>query len=455
MDYQEPSADEIPASPRPVESSPPIDRSLQGWSRRQVGPILGMLVVIVTGMTFSLLWEPLVYHSSSWLTPGDLWGTYRASQYVTWGGESQIYNMPASFQTFPGIAVVLAPVAKVAGIFHLSASAGLNLPRPSTWWLLGPIDMALGSTLLFPLDTLAGRLGVASRRRVALLVLETALIWPSVVLWGHPEDALSLALAIYGLLAAADRAWFRVGVFFGCAIAVQPLVLLLVPLALAFIPLRRWLILSVEMLTPSVLLLLAPLIQEWGPTTRILLKQPNFVGPNHPTPWVALAPVIERAHVQTLNALKHVKLSNGHYRAVEVAIKIHTHPVVAAGPGRIVAIVIALLIGALVKVRQPSLAHVTWLAALALSLRCVFEPVMVPYYLLPGLVLLLIAASQGRTIPLIFVGIMVALCTWASYFHLSPWSYYIAIMVPLSLALALSWPSTPSAATQLRRVVTS
>ncbi len=412
-----------------------------------------MFVIVAIGMAYSLLWNRLLYHSTNWATPGDLWGTFRAAQYVTWGGLGQIYNNPASFQTFPAIAILLAPVAKIAGIFHLSESFPVAVPQPTTWWLLDPVQLALGATLLLPLEKLARLFNVVSRRRMGLLVVETALIWPSVAVWGHPEDALSLTLALYGLIAAIDSAWVRVGLFFGLAIVVQPLVLLLVPLVVAFVPVRFWPVLALEMIVPSVVVLLPPLIQEWGPTTRILLKQPNFVGPNHSTPWVSLAPTIDPARNRLVPVLKHVKLANGQFRSLEVMVKVHTQPVVAAGPGRILAVGIACLIGVLVKVRKPSWPQVIWLAALALSLRCVFEPVMVPYYLLPGLALALVTASLGRAPRFALACIAAAVCTWLSYFHFSPWDYYLGMTVPLVAALAAAWPkslvSTSSSAGEL------
>ena len=447
MENQLPTTDRRALSRWSQESIPSQGGGTGSWTRRHAGPLVGVLAIVVTGMVFSLWWNRLFYRSPNWITPGDLWNTYRASQYVAWGGAGQIYNNPASFQTFPGIAVLLAPVAKLAGDLHLSESFGVALSEPTTWWLLGPIELALGATLLFPLDRLAQRLGVASRRRGVLLVVETVLIWPTVAYWGHPEDALSLALAVYGLLATADKAWFRVGIFFGLAIVMQPLVILLVPIVVALVPVKRWPLLSVEMLLPSVLLLLPPLIQEWGPTTRILLKQPNYIANNHPTPWASLAPVLIPSHLQTFESLTYVKLANGLHRATEVMHKVHTLPVVAAGPGRILAVVVACLIGVLVKIRQPSWPQVIWLAALALSLRCVVEPVMVPYYLLPGLVLALVAASLTPESRLTLVCVAAAVCSWLSYCRFSPWVYYISVMGFLVVALVWSWPTSNSANT--------
>ncbi len=415
-----------------------------GWARHHEVALLGMLAIIISGMAFSIFWNRLFYDSTNWYTPGDLWSTFRAAQYVSWGGESQIYNNPAAFQTFPGIAFILAPLAKLASIFHLSSGFPTSLPQPTAWWILGPVELALGASLLFPLDTLARKLDVPLLRRVVLLTLESALIWPSVVLWGHPEDALSLTLALYGLMATANGTWRRVGIYFGLAIAIQPLVVLLVPIVAAIVPMKRWPLPSFIMIAPAAFLLLPPLLQEWGPTTRILLRQPNFTAVNHPTPWASVAPVLNPAHVQIFPMLKHLKLADGHHRAVEVLMTSNTLPVVAAGPGRILAVLIALLIGAFVKVRRPSWPQVIWLATLALSLRCVFEPVMVPYYLLPGLALALVVASLNPARSFALAAIAAAACTWLSYLHVGPWVYYLAMTVPLAVTLITSWPRSPA-----------
>ena len=215
---------------------------------------------------------------------------------------------------------------------------------------------------------------------------------------------------------------------------------MIVPIIIAMVPLKRWLVVGVEMILPSVLLLLPPLIQEWGPTTRVLLHQPNFLQGNHATPWASLAPVMERAGLKLVNSLKYVKLANGHYRPVEVVTKLHAQAVLAAGPGRIVALLAACLIGVLVKVQKPSLPRIIWLAALALSLRCLFEPVMVPYYLLPGVALALLVATLRSRLTFAWVCAVSAVSSVVSYFHFSPWDYYLVVMCPLLAALAWSWP---------------
>ena len=391
-------------------------------------------------MAYSLFWDSVVHHSPIWLTPPDLWNTFRASQYVVWRGEGQIYNNPAAFQTFPGIAVILMPIAKLSGSLQLTANVGVTLPRPSTWWFLGPTELWLGASLLFPLDDLAKRLSIPSRRRMILTGFEAALVWPTVAMWGHPEDALSLAFAIYALLSAFDAKWLRTSVLFGCAIAIQPLVLLMLPIAIALLPVKYWPRVTSIAIFPSALLLLSPLVQEWGPTTRILLKQPNYVANNHPTPWVSLAPVIQPSHWQLFNSFKQVVQANGQIQNVATVTRARTLPVVAAGPGRIIAIVIACLLGAAVLRLKPKLVHVVWLAALALSLRCLFEPVMVPYYLLPAIAIALVASASSTRNRFIIASVAALVCTRVSYLHLSPWDYFLAFAIPLALLLLVSLP---------------
>ena len=125
---------------------------------------------------------------------------------------------------------------------------------------------------------------MSAKRRIVLTCVETVLIWPTVALWGHPEDTLALAFAFTGLMASFDRRWVHAAAFFALAVAFQPLVLLVLPIVLSYVPVRKWPTLAAIVALPSALLLLPPLIQEWGPTTFALLKQPNYPALNHPTP---------------------------------------------------------------------------------------------------------------------------------------------------------------------------
>lgn len=404
-------------------------------------PLMGLLAILVVGMAFSFWWLPVIHHVQAWATPPDLWGTFRDAHYVIWNGEGAVYNANTSFVTFPGIAVLLAPVAEIQRAFNLTESFPVYLPKPTAWLFLGPVNMLCGGVLLFPLDMIARRLSITSKRRIIFMWLEAALIWPTVALWGHPEDTLALTFGFVALVAAYDRRWVRTGCFMALAVVFQPLILLILPIMLAYVPFKKWPALAAIIALPSLMLLLAPLVQEWGPTTFAIFKQPNFPYLNHPTPWLALAPVLSKGGEVYVDKLYYTALANGHHKLVYGPVKTHIGNIVAAGPGRIISLVLACAIGLWVARRKPPLSDVMWFAAIALSLRCIFECVMDPYYLLPALALALLVAAKASNARFALVIFFGAVCTWLSYWKTGEWTYYLLVTGTLLAAIALAKPS--------------
>jgi hypothetical protein len=410
------------------------------WLRQRVIIFAAIAAIVVVGMAVSFWINPLTGRASAWFVPSDLWDTFRASQYVAWGFEGEIYRSQTFFDSFPGIAVLLAPVAKLTGLWHMSESFPLHLVRPTSWLILGPVELILGGVVLFPLDALARHLDVPARRRVALTCLEAALVWPVVAIWGHPEYTVALAFGIYGLLAAFNGRWVRVGVYFGLALLFQPLTLLVLPVALTFVAPRKWIRVGSIIALPSALLLIPPLVKEWSATTYYLLRQPNYPSGDHPTPWIYLAPVLERAHIGLLKVAELVKNADGKKVLKEVAVHARFSEVVSAGPGRVIAIVLACAIGLWVARKRPPLVQVVWWAGVALSLRCVFECVMNPYYLMPGLALALVAAAVAGRSRLLLTVLFAAASSYLSYRHMETWTYYTVVTGLLLLTLAAAWP---------------
>jgi hypothetical protein len=438
----------IPEGPKSVEGDDALAASIDensensssaGWFRSHLWPLLGMIAILATGMAFSFWWNQVVHGIPYWATPPDLWGTFRDAHYVIWSGEGHVYNASTSFVTFPGIAVLLAPFAEIQQHFNLTESFPVFLLKPTAWYVLGPVDMICGGVLLFPLDALAGRLSVSSKRRILLVLFESVLIWPTVVWWGHPEDTLALAFALTGLMAAFDRRWVHSACFFALAVVFQPLVVLMMPIVLAYIPVKRWPAFAGIVAVPTVLLLTPPLIQEWGPTTFAIFKQPNYPTLNHPTPWLSLAPVISKAGT-VLTGQIHVVVSHGRRFLEYGPVKVHEGESVAAGPGRVFALVLACAIGVWVAKKKPPVLQVVWWVAVALALRCIFECVMDPYYLLPALALALIVAFKLGWKRVVLTILATGWCTRLSYWKTSEWNYYSVVIGLLLLALALSWP---------------
>lgn len=391
-------------------------------------------------MAFSLWWYPLTHHGSVWDIPPDIWNTYRTAQYVGWGFEGEIYKSRSYFDSFPGIAVLLAPIAKVAGMLHLSANFVFRLPRPSTWLILGPANAILGSLLLFPVDGLARRLLIPYRRRVVLVWLVAGFIFITAVMWGHPEYTVALTFAIYGLIATFDGKWVRVGIIMGLALLFQPLTALMLPVVILYLPARRWCATASIVALPSTLLLIPPLVKEWHATTFTLLREPNYPTVDHPTPWLSLAPVIQRSRRAFAEIPKLVTQPNGTHSLEYVKVATRSVAVVSAGPGRLLALVLACVIGIYVAKAKPNIPMIVWWVAVCLSLRCVFECVMNPYYLLPAGAVILVLAATLSNLRFMAISLAVAAGTVLSYQIMSPWAYYTSVVGLLIVALALACP---------------
>jgi hypothetical protein len=410
---------------------------MPGWWKIHIWPVAGTVALLLGGMAYSLFWYPVVNHVSYWVTPSDLWGTFRDAHYVIWNGEGQVYNASTNFVTFPGIAVLLAPLAWLQEGLKLSVSWPVYLSKPTGWFVLGPVNLLCGAVLLFPLDAISRRLSLSSIRRALSMLCATILIFPDAAFWGHPEDTLALALGLYALLAAYDRRWLHSAAFFALAVVFQPLILLIVPIALAYVPFKKWPAFGIVLALPTTLLLLPPLIQQWGPTTYAIFKQPNYPTIDHATPWLSLAPVLTKA--RWVYALK-IHYSPEKHKFIYGPVKTWVGESVSAGPGRTIAILLACLIGVWVAHKKPTLAEVIWWAAFALALRCVFESVMDPYYAIPALVLAVIVAFTVGKFRLVLTLVGAAICTRTSYWHTGEWRYYLFVTLPLLAAVVLSWP---------------
>jgi len=193
-------------------------------------------------------------------------------------------------------------------------------------------------------------------------------------------------------------------------------VLLALPVMAVIIEPRRLAGFLTRAATPAAVLLGAAAAANWTATVHAVTSQPNWVTVDQVTPWASLAP------------------HEG------------TGPGVAAGPARLLAIIVAcgcaLAAGrrwraarAAPQWSTQTLTEVLWWTALALALRSVFEPVMVAYYLWPPLAVALIAASVSWS-RLILTSAAAAVLTLVSQLTLpGPWSWWTPMIAGLALTL--------------------
>ncbi len=278
--------DRGPGSAEPaIPDASPVSTGRTRPRHLLVLPALLTAVVVATGMAYSLWWGPVVRHQRFWIEPGDFWSTWRQAHFVAWGFISDIYSTGSALVTLPGYAVILAPIAALSSALGLTESAPqVFLGRPEAWLLAGPFVLLTAGVALAAFDALARRLGVLGWRRVALLTAEAVAVWPTLALWGHPEDVLGVAAMAFALMAAADRKWVRAGWLMGAAIAMQLLAGLAVPVLAGMAGARRRLPLLLRAAFLPAVLLAIVMIPDFHDTWTVLSQQRTYPTVNHPTP---------------------------------------------------------------------------------------------------------------------------------------------------------------------------
>ena len=388
------------------------------WLARRLFPVLATAILVVISMVATMCY-PLLVGKSAWALPHDLWGTLVAAERLLHGDWGGLYAKPTALVGLPGAAVILAPAVVIADAAGLSLQIpGPLNPHPIVWLLAGPYEIALSGVALFAADAIADQLGVSRRRRALLAAASAVALWSVAARWGHPEDAVAVGLFLYGILALSRSQTGRSGWLIGAAVAVQPLVLLALPFAAVVIQPRRLAGFLARAAAPGVLLLGAAAAANWHATVGAVTSQPNSPIINHHTAWTALAP----------------HLGGGG---------------VAAGPARVLAIGAAcgcaLIAGRRWRAELDAggwssriLQELLWWAAVALALRCVFEPVMDAYYIWPALAVALIAASPSWPRLIATSAAAVALTYASQLSWQSPWTWWAPMIAGLALTLGLA-----------------
>ena len=380
-------------------------------------PVTATAGLIIIGIATST-WGVAAFGRANWALPDDLWRTLIAAQRLLHGDLSGLYTPPTDLVSFPGAAVILVPVTAVIDAAGLSLQMpGPQNPDPGAWLLAGPYEIAVASLALFAADAIAAHLGAAWPKRAVLAVAGAVALWGVTLRFGHPEDAVAVGLFLYGALALARQRADRSGWLTGAAVAVQPLVLLALPVLLAMPVLavnwpRRWPGFLARAAAPGALLLGLAAAANWRATVTAVASQPNSPAVNHPTPWTALG---------------------GHLGG----------GMVAAGPARALAILVACGCAVAAGRREgpwspDALAGLLWWVAVALAVRSVFEPVMVAYYLWPALAVALIPASRSwprlaATSAAVIGVTFAAQAPWRD-----PWSWWVPMIAGLALVLWLA-----------------
>ncbi len=234
---------------------------------RRIWPTGISTLFVTLGLLYTFRWGPDVGHVPSlWIEPSDLAQTFRAAAELAHGHLSSIYQAgPAgTFVDYPGVLIALAPLGALSNVFHGSAVAiianhlllahrsvipiypgsqlaesgispeGVTYVNHDQAFIgLDIVAMMLSCMALFACDALTQRLQVSQPRRIVVCAVVAVLLWNVTVLFGHPEDAVAVAFAVYAFVFALNGRFAGAGWLFGVALMFQPLVLLMLPVLLA------------------------------------------------------------------------------------------------------------------------------------------------------------------------------------------------------------------------------
>jgi hypothetical protein len=256
-------------------------RELHPW---RAAVAIGLLVV-AAGMVYSIALAPWVRGDPDWWLPPDAWINLAASHSVANHGLGHVYRSSPLFVATPLFPILMVPVAIIGSHWHLSESFPTPLGHPSMWLLYGPVMMATGILVLHGARRLLTVAGVRSRLGRVQWALVPLTLFPIVVTYGHIEDALTLALVLWGVGAHLRRRPVAAALLFGAAIASKQWALLGFPVLLATSAResRRRVVMAALGVPAAVVLL--PLIIDWSHAGKALLGARAFVQVGHRALW--------------------------------------------------------------------------------------------------------------------------------------------------------------------------
>ena len=347
-----------------------------------------------------------------WRTPGDFWATYLSSVALVHGQFSQVYSQSTGLVTFPGISYLLTPVALLTSALHLRLGQLANpYSQPTAWLIAGPFEMIISSLPIFAVDRCAERLSLSIPRRWALAFAQAAILVNVAVVWGHPEDAISVGLVLYAALAVQDGKYRRGAWLLGVAVAFQPLAFLAVPVLGARLSWRAALRFLPVVIAPSLFVLAPLIVAEPASIWHAFVEQPNSPFLNHATPFTRFAPLLpDRIEVM-------------------------------AGPSRLLAVAVAAIVGVLICRRSEGIKPVLWTLALVFFIRLVFEATIADFYVWPVLAVVLLLSARRGLIPLITMAVAAILLTWFQQIHWQGiWGWWVLTIGSLTVMLVLTRP---------------
>jgi hypothetical protein len=339
-------------------------RRVSSWIEARSIPFMVTMFLAVAGAAYSLFWSELARHG--WQSYSDLWNSAGLALSVGHGHWTAIYAPSSQLDAPPGFEYLLAPAMVVGHGLGLGTTLAAGSGFKAFGLILAAVATVMGGSVLFALDAVARYWDYTDAERLALSALAGLGVVSAAAFWGHPEDCLALAFVLWAALAVERRGTnglARAGWLLGIAVACQPLALLAVTPVVARFGWRGVRVAAWRLALPAAVLLVPELVTSTARTLHAVVYQPYFPAAESSTPFSHLARY----------------LGHGMY---------------SGGTLRVVATIIALVLGWVACRRRHDLPTVLFVMALAFTLRVVFESELLGFYFYPVVAICLLLTMR-------------------------------------------------------------
>jgi hypothetical protein len=371
--------------------------------------------LIGLSLTFSLFVVPAIQNRPDWWLNVEAWYPVMAGRFVYSGAFPYLYSAHQGWIAGPLLPIVLAPVAALEDLFHLTDNAVVRVEHPTLWLVLCPYGLSLCALLLYSVRRFFVEMHPFEARNgspLALQIAAAALVGiPTGVVFLHFEDVLALATIFLALSALERQNARQAALWTGLAICSKQWALLAVPVFALRAPRgSRLRYLAASAILPAILYGI-PLAADPEHAAHAIFAGQAFPMLGHAQLWV------DRAAALTATA------------------------------PRVLVVLIALSVPLIATRRRAGAAmSPTMMLAIIFTARLLVEPVLFGYYLSPPLLFLAFEETERRGFPrwsLVIGGAMLVLFP----FHPDPWAWWAAeVVLGASLAAAVFKPISRSGA---------
>ncbi len=327
-----------------------------------------LYLAVYTGFTLlfffvSMVVNPLFVKHHMWMYSMDFFAEMRDAHLITWGGYQLLYSSGTGLVVPPLGPLSLTPLAALSSMLGLVEPFPYPLVNPSVMFIAIPYFALFATLFFYAARRFTARFGTTKSLMLELIATTVASF--TLMPWGHIEDVAAMAFVLLGFVSLSKANYRSSSYLFGVAIAFQPFALLFV--------------------VPSILIL----VRSGRESVIALLRAaiPTFV---------VYFPLLITSPTSTLHTLMHQNNypSVDHLTVVGLSIEGRSK-VIAAGPPRLLLVLLTVGISLCIRyARRPSIrsyGEVFLIVSLISAARIFFEPVMVPYYIVPTLAYLILS----------------------------------------------------------------